>query len=186
MNCLTKAATEICRFMSDNSWEFCIIGGLALQRWGEPRTTMDVDITLVTGWGEEAPYVDALLDGFDSRMPDARTFALENRILLLRSTNGKDIDVALGALPFEHEMVRRAVPVEFAPGTMFPCCSAEDLFVMKAFAGRPRDWIDAESIVARQTTLDTSYIIEQLSALASAVDNVAFLQQAQEILKSAP
>jgi hypothetical protein len=32
---------------------------------------------------------------------------------------------------------------EFAPDIILPTCSAEDLFVMKAFASRPQDWIDA-------------------------------------------
>ena len=31
-------------------WRFCFVGGLALQRWGEPRVTEDVDLTLLTGF----------------------------------------------------------------------------------------------------------------------------------------
>ena len=36
-------------------------GGYTVQRWGEPRLTQDVDITLLTGFGGEESYVDALL-----------------------------------------------------------------------------------------------------------------------------
>lgn len=41
MNVLFEAAKEVCEFMAVRKWEFCIIGGLAVQRWGEPRTTLD-------------------------------------------------------------------------------------------------------------------------------------------------
>ena len=37
-------------------------------------------------------------------------------------------------------MIERAVVREFGPGVALPCCTAEDLFVMKTFSGRPRDW----------------------------------------------
>ena len=32
MNVLLEAAKEICVFMADREWDFCIIGGLAMQR----------------------------------------------------------------------------------------------------------------------------------------------------------
>ena len=45
-------------------------------------------------------------------------------------------------------------------------CSAEDLIVMKAFAARPRDWLDIEGIIIRQTgKLDWAYIVTQLEPL---------------------
>ena len=175
MNALFEAAKEVCDFLAAHRWEYCIIGGLAVQRWGEPRTTLDADLTLLSGWGEEEAFADAILNRFESRIPDAKAFAVTRRVLLVRASNGKDVDITLGALPFEVGMVRRAVPVEFAPGCILPCCTAEDLFVMKAFAARPRDWLDAESIVIRQTGLDTAYVLEQLA-------NLSALKEAPEIL----
>lgn len=44
-------------------------------RWGEPRLTRDVDLTVIAGFGTEETVVDALLDGLTARMDDARTFA---------------------------------------------------------------------------------------------------------------
>jgi hypothetical protein len=41
------AAEEIQGFLQKHNWRFCIIGGVAIQRWGEPRMTRDVD--LLTG-----------------------------------------------------------------------------------------------------------------------------------------
>ena len=53
MNGLYEAALEVQSFMQRRGWRFCIIGGLALQRWGDPRVTRDVDVTVLTGFGDE-------------------------------------------------------------------------------------------------------------------------------------
>jgi hypothetical protein len=39
MNALFEAAKEVADFMKARRWKFCVIGGLAVQRWGEPRLT---------------------------------------------------------------------------------------------------------------------------------------------------
>lgn len=186
MNALFEAAKEVCEFMAERRWMFCIIGGLALQRWGEPRTTLDADLTLLTGWGEEDLYVAAILASFQSRVQDGHAFALARRVLLIRASNGKDVDVALGALPFEEAMVRRAVSIEFAPGLHLPCCTAEDLFVMKAFSTRQRDWSDAESVFHRQPNLDQSYILQQLADLCDLKEDPGDLDRAKRLLLGSP
>jgi len=34
MNAIFAAAKEVCDFMKKRRWKFCVIGGLAVQRWG--------------------------------------------------------------------------------------------------------------------------------------------------------
>lgn len=87
--------------MQARSWRFCFIGGLAVQRWGEPRLTLDIDCTVITGFGEEARYVGELLAAFEGRIAEAREFALTNRVLLLHGPSNVPADIALGAMPFE-------------------------------------------------------------------------------------
>lgn len=167
MHDVIQAALELQNFCEHRGWQYCFIGGLALQVWGEPRLTVDADLTLLAGWGREGPYVDALLESFQCRIPDGKSFALENRVLLLRSSQGVGLDVALGALPFEEEAVRRSSLFTFPPDTPLRICSAEDLVVMKAFASRGQDWVDVEGILARQAgKLDWEYILRHLQPLA--------------------
>lgn len=148
-------------------WRFCFIGGLALQRWGEPRETVDVDLTLITGFGQEDPFIKRLLERFESRIDDAAAFARLRRVLLIRARSGVGIDVALGALPFEETAVSRSSLFEFPGDIVLRTCCAEDLIVMKAFASRARDWADIEGIIVRQSgTLDWPYIETQLTPLA--------------------
>jgi hypothetical protein len=166
MKSLFRAAAELETFLVEQGWRYCFIGGIALQRWGQPRLTNDIDLTILAGFGNEAVYVDALLGRYNVRIPDGRDFALRHRVLLLQSQEGIPIDAALGGIAFEDQAVSRATRCEFLPGVSLLTCSAEDLIVLKAFAGRPRDWGDVETIIARQqANLDWDYVFDQLEPL---------------------
>ena len=166
MNPIFAAALEVQAFCEARTFRFCFIGGLALQRWGEPRLTQDVDLTVITGFGCEPAYADHFLSAFAPRIPDAREFALRHRVLLLLGRAGIPLDVALGAMPFEERAVDRSSPFPVAEGISLRTCSAEDLIVFKAFAGRAQDWIDIEGIAFRQyRRLETDLIWQELSPL---------------------
>lgn len=168
-NPLVEAAAEVQDLCQEHSWRFCFIGGLAVLRWGEPRMTRDVDLTLIAAFGDEHRYVDVLLDRLEARLDDARTFGIENRVVLARATNGVPVDVALGALPFEQRTVDRASAYPIA-GRELITCSAEDLVVHKVFAGRTQDWLDVEGIVARQGGhLDRDLIEGELEPLLEVI-----------------
>ena len=160
------------------------MGGLAVQRWGEPRVTQDVDLTLLTGFGGERPYVQTLLRHFAPRIADAEEFALRNRVLLLQTVTGIGIDIALGGLPYEALVVERATFFEFLPDVSLLTCSAEDLVVLKAFADRPRDWGDIEGIVARQAVLDWDYIEIQLRPLVEIKESPHILEQLSRVRRT--
>lgn len=137
-----------------------------MQRWGELRLTRDVDVTILTGLGKERSFIDVLLKRFRPREADALDFALETRVLLLKTRGGVDIDVSLGAIAFEESVVRRATPYQFVPRLKLITCSAEDLIVLKAFANRAKDWLDVEGVVTRQRgKLRWPYIWAQLRPL---------------------
>lgn len=176
-----QAAAELQAVCQSQDWQFCIIGGLALQRWGEPRETVDVDLTLLTGFGGEEQFIQILLKHFEGRIPDADEFALKRRVLLLRSHKGVGLDIALGALPFEELVVQRSSFFDYTPKIALRTCSAEDLIVLKAFAGRSQDWVDVERIIVRQTDkLDWTYIGEQLRPLAELKGMPEILDQLEQ------
>jgi hypothetical protein len=101
------AALEVQEFCRARSWRFCFIGGVAVQRWGNLRLTQDVDLTLLTGLGSEERFIDELLQRFIPRLVDARQFALTRRVFLARTSSGVDVDIALGAFPFEERSIER-------------------------------------------------------------------------------
>lgn len=172
MNAIFGAAAEIEAVCRGAGFSFCFIGGLAVQRWGEPRMTADVDLTLLTGFGGEAPFVDRLLASFRGRLDDAREFALANRTLLLYSTNGTPLDVSLGAMPFEERTIERSSGWLVADGVTLTTCSAEDLIVHKAFASRDKDWLDIRGIIARRSkSLRQEIVWDELLPLLDLAEN---------------
>jgi len=128
----------------------CVIGGLAVQRWGEPRFTQDADLTVLAPLGSEAEIVDALLLRFEPRRDDAKRHALDHRVLLLRASNRVSLDVSLAATGFEEGVLLRASSWRLLDGTPLVTCSAEDLVIYKLVAGRPGDIQDVIGIVGRQ------------------------------------
>ena len=184
MNALFAAAAEIQNSLQCAREKFCFIGGVALQRWGEPRLTRDVDLTLLCPYGAESPLVERLLAIFAPRMPDAREFALQHRVLLLRASSGVPIDIAFGGIPFEERAVERASEFDFGEVRLLTC-SAEDLVVFKSFAGRERDWADIESIAMRQAGhLDWTLIYNELAPLAELRGGNALITRLQDLQKS--
>lgn len=176
MNGLFHAAREV------QGWQFCFIGGFAVIRWGEPRMTQDVDVSLLTGFGEEREYIRQLLAAFSARIPNAETFALRHRVALLASSKGTPIDISLAGLPFEEEMIAHATPYAFTPEHAFMTCSAEDLIVLKAFADRSKDWMDVESILSRQRdAIDSAYILRQLTPLCELKESPHILAKLTEV-----
>ena len=166
MTGLLQTARQLQTFCEQQGWRSCLIGGLAVQRWGEPRVTLDVDLSLLTGFGREDEYIDVLLGSYTPRINHAAEFARRKRVLLLQTADGVGIDVSLAALPFEECVVSRASDFLYPPGITLRTCSLEDLVVLKLFASRPIDVRDAESVIIRhKNELDWRYIEEQLRPL---------------------
>ena len=185
MSSIFATAAEVQEVCRSRDWPFCFIGGLAVQRWGEPRATLDVDLTILTGFGGEQPVIERLLEGFSSRVADARDFALRHRILLLESTEGIGIDVSLGALPYEERVIARAGDHELVAGQPLRLCSAEDLVVLKAFAGRHIDWADVERIAARMgDELDADLIVTEATELLEVKEALDDLDRLRMMLRA--
>ena len=182
---LISSASSIQSFVVRNEWPFCFIGGIAVIRWGEPRFTQDVDLTVYTGFQNEERIIDAFLGSFEHRFEDMRTFALERRVLLLQTPQGFPFDVSLGGLPFEERLMERSTQFAYLPDASLRTCSAEDLVVMKAFAGRDIDWLDVKGVLIKQQTgLDWALIMRELEPLAEWKEDPSILPKLHEIRDS--
>ncbi len=91
---------------------------MALERRGEPRLTQDVDLTLLTGFGTEEEFVDALREEVGPS-PAARAFALNHRVLLAQAAEGGSVDMAS---KLDRMLATGTVSIRVsARGTHFPC-----------------------------------------------------------------
>jgi hypothetical protein len=154
-----EAAWEVHCFLTAQRVSYAIIGGLAVQRWGEPRFTRDVDVTVVVPFEQAASFIGAVVKNFAPRIEDAAAFARRSRVILVSAANGCQVDISLGLPGYEDEVIRRAVDFELEPGKIVRLCAPEDLVIHKAVAGRPRDLEDIRGIVHRRgESLDTDLI----------------------------
>lgn len=182
MSPLFEAAKEIHAFFRRKRWPFCIIGGIAVLRWGEQRATTDVDLTLLVELGRERELIDAILSRFRARGQDAREFALASRVVLCEASNGTEIDIALGSLPYERRAVARASSHRFGTRMNWITVSAEDLVIQKAFAGRDHDWLDVKGILRRQMPrLDWELITGELEHLLDLKEEWSSMERLQKM-----
>jgi hypothetical protein len=96
VNALFFVAVEIQALCAGRGWKCRVIGGLAVQRWGEPRQTRDVDLTLLAGLGGEEQFIDPILAHYPHACRMRVRFALDRRVLLVETTSGIPLDISLG------------------------------------------------------------------------------------------
>ncbi len=73
--------------------EFCFIGGLALQRWGEVRITQDIDLTILCPLGQEMEIVEKLSAVLTPRVEDVESLATIARMFLGTEPGGIEVDI---------------------------------------------------------------------------------------------
>jgi len=182
VNEIFRAAREVDEVLASLNLHYCLIGGLAVIRWGRPRGTQDVDVSVFVELGAEREICEALVERLRPRIDDPVPFAVANRILLVETENGVAVDIALAAFAFEESMIGRATPFAFSPDVVIPTASAEDLIVLKALAGRGHDWDDVESMIVRQSgRLDWTLIIEQIEGLSELLSESDAIRKLEEL-----
>jgi predicted nucleotidyltransferase len=160
-----------------------IIGGVAASLLGVPRFTADLDAVFLLGF-EDIPQLlnEAASRGIEPRISDPISFARKSRVLLLRHTkSGIDIDLSLGVLPFEVEMVERSRMVEIG-SIQLRLPAPEDLIIMKAIAHRPKDLIDIQSISASTSNLDKERIQYWVEQFGEALDMPGLWMEISKLL----
>jgi len=148
-----------------------IIGGIAASLLGTPRYTVDLDAVLLLSTADIPKLLEvASVQGIEPRILDAEVFARKYRVLLLRHiASGTDIDISLGNLPFETEMVERSKVVEFG-SIKLSLPTPEDLIILKSVAHRPKDLADIQAIATAQMNLDKARIRYWVEQFGEALD----------------
>jgi hypothetical protein len=177
-----EAAWEVHCFLTARQVPYAIIGGLAVQHWGEPRFTRDVDVTVVVPLEQASSFIATVVEYFAPRIENAAAFARRSRVILIWAANGCQVDISLGLPGYEDEVIQRAVDFELEPGKVVRLCGAEDLVIHKAVAGRPRDLEDIKGIVYRRgKALDVSLVRLWLERFSEILGDSAPLERFTEI-----
>jgi hypothetical protein len=179
------AAIEVGEFLSINKIRYALIGGLAVQIWGEARLTIDADFTIATSLEiGSTPLVNLITSKFPSRVQNPTEFARTARMILITASNGIEVDISLALPGYEDEMLDRTLEYELEPGKSIFLCSAEDLIIHKAVAGRPQDIVDIQGIVFRQgSKLDINIIQNWLGQFSEVLNSPEVLDRFERIWK---
>lgn len=170
------------RWIKASRLRAAIIGGVAASLRGKPRLTKDIDVVVLDATADELIESGATF-GFAPRVSDATDFAQRTRVLLLRYMPGNvDVDLSLGALPFEEEVIERSTEVDVGR-LLIRIATAEDLVIMKAVAGRARDFADIEGIVAVRHDLDVERIRHWVREFASVLEMPEIHERLEALLK---
>jgi len=159
--------------MSELALPWMVIGGVAVIAAGVPRETIDVDAA-VLGRGSD---LDALLsalgrNGIVPRIENAREFARERQVLLLRhEESGVTMEISFAWLPFEEQALARANRLD-VDGLLVPIAQPEDLMVYKVTAWRERDRADVERLlILHLKSIDVERVRALIVEIAQVLDD---------------
>ena len=161
-----------------------IIGGIAVGFLGRPRLTEDVDAMFLLSTQSIPRFLEeAKIENIEPRIPNADEFARKNRVLLLQHVPTEtNIDISLGMMPFEEEMVERGI-VQSTSTLSIRLPSPEDLIIMKAVAHRPKDLEDIRTIVDKNPQLDVARIKQWVKQFAEVLEMPSLWDDIEGILK---
>jgi predicted nucleotidyltransferase len=151
-----------------------IIGGIAVGFLGNPRLTEDIDVMFLLSIQDIPQFLKtADEENIQPRIPGATEFARKNRVLLMQyNPTEVNIDISLGILPFEEEMVERGI-VEFTGALSIRLPTPEDLIIMKAVAHRPKDLEDIRTVIDKNPSLDTDRIKQWVQSFGEILETPA-------------
>lgn len=181
------ALTALSKWLNSEAIPHTIIGGIAVSLLTEPRATQDIDATI---WSEDIPIEDLLRTsesfGLISRIDNPLEFASEARILLLKHRDtGVGIDLSLGALPFEKEMIDRA-GIIMVGSLQLRVARAEDLIISKAVPMRPVDLADIDKLLSFYPAVNFNRIRELVGEFQVLLDRPEYIQKLEELLQRHP
>jgi hypothetical protein len=160
------------RLLSHFGYRGVVIGGIAVGLLSQTRFTEDLDAMVLLSIDEIPHFLAAAQDeGIIPRISQVEEFAKRSRVLLLQHTPSQtNIDISLGALPFEQEVVQRSIahPIDDTLTIRLP--TPEDLIIMKAVAHRPKDLLDIQGIIHSNPGLDRERIRNWVTQFATLLE----------------
>jgi Nucleotidyl transferase of unknown function (DUF2204) len=184
MNKLEGALKDIQDFLKKKEVPYMIIGGIGNLVWGEPRLTVDIDITIYISDVKEHDFIREVGSRFRMLVDNPDDFVKKTRVLPIEIKENVKGDIIFAGLEYEKIAIERAVDVEISKNNRVRVCTAEDLVIHKAISEREKDWQDIEGILLRRgSLLDNDYILNWLSQFASVLDRPGILKRFEELWK---
>lgn len=162
-----------------------IIGGAAISILGKARYTEDIDAIFLLSAKDISRLLEAASEeGIEPRIENAAEFARKSRVVLLRHiVTNTNIDISLGVLPFEQEMVDRSIVYQVDATLQLRLPTPEDLIILKAVAHRPKDLEDIRILANKYENLDMPRIEKWVKQFADVLEMPSLWDDIAGILK---
>jgi hypothetical protein len=169
---------QIAQFLDREKIRYMVSGGQAVLMYGEPRTTKDIDITMLIKPDSYRRIADKLPQGFVIAKKNIEEFVTRTWVLPIQHTEtGITVDLIFSATGFESEAIEKGKKID-KNGYAVNFISPEFLTVQKIFSGRARDLSDAECIVnVQREKLDQNKIESLLNDLDTELGQNDFIQR---------
>jgi phage shock protein PspC (stress-responsive transcriptional regulator) len=145
--------------------DYGVGGAVALGHWGEPRGTIDVDVTVYLSPDEPEAFVRLLREVGCTVDPTAALDSLREHGFCRVTFEGIRVDIFLPTIPFYEEARRRRRSVRLGAGSIM-VWDAETLAVFTMMFFRRRDVADVEQMLRIQGGgLDRGWVEGQLQGI---------------------
>ena len=159
-----------------------LFGAQAVLLHGAPRTTQDIDVTVLVD-GPPTKLLSALRAERIIPRFDDTAFIEQTRVIPCDHVpSGWKIDVVLGGPGLEEFIASEAITQKLG-GVSVPLLRVEHLIVLKVLAGRPQDLADVNSLLALPgKSIDLAEIRDLLHALQSELAEEPLVDRFERLL----
>lgn len=171
INSFETSLRNLAKLLDDHGIKYMVIGGIANAKWGNPRVTLDIDITIWISDDKIKNLLSVLKKDYTILVDKPLEFISETRVLPIKNNRDQRIDLIFGSLPFEENAISRAVKGKIG-NTTIKFCTAEDLILLKIISERDKDIEDVRGILKFQkTNLDYDYLEPRITELTTLLEN---------------
>ncbi len=165
-----KQLAKIAKQLDAAKIPYMIIGGQAVLRYGEPRLTKDIDVTLGLGV-HELPKILDLLKKLKLRclVPSPKKFVEMTYVLpAIDAESEVRIDFIFSDTAFERRSIKRSKAVKIG-NQRVQFATLEDVIIQKVIAGRERDLEDVATMLMKNPRANVRYIKKWLGEFEKAL-----------------
>ncbi len=159
-----------------------LFGARAVGIHGAPRTTKDVDVTVLLGERSTDELVASLKEAGFELLHDDEAFVATTRVIPTRHRETRmKTDVVLGGPGLEQHIADQAVHLRLA-GRLLPVIRLEHLIVLKCLAARPQDIEDLRRLLRRRADVDLDEVRRLISTLESDLGDSTIMPNLDRLL----
>jgi hypothetical protein len=151
---------------------------------GSTRTTIDIDLTILTEIDQLESILQVFAEDYISLQPDPLNFFQRCLFVSLQHRSTKvRVDIAAALSGFERQVIERSQRLIYNDVEV-SICTVEDLIVMKLVAARPKDDLDLENLILiNRNRLDLAYLRARATEFIE-VERSDVPERLEELLRS--